>query len=141
MLEAYRAAARRRDHDPFGLATTTALWKGARVDGPRSIIMPNAFISGTGHYVPPRRVTNDDLRTVYGIDTSHEWIHKRTGIEERRFADEGVGTSDLALPAAEAALKRAKIAKTDLDMIIFATLSPEHCFPGSGVLLQRKLGL
>ena len=45
--------------------------------------MPNAFISGTGFYVPPRRVTNDDLRTQYGVDTTHEWIHKRTGIEER----------------------------------------------------------
>ncbi len=103
--------------------------------------MPNAYISGTGFYVPPRRVTNEDLRTVYGIDTTHEWIQKRTGIEERRFADEGVGTSDLALHAAEAAIARAGIAKTDLDMIIFATLSPEHCFPGSGVYLQKKLGL
>jgi 3-oxoacyl-[acyl-carrier-protein] synthase-3 len=103
--------------------------------------MPNAFISGTGYYVPPRRVTNEDLRTVYGIDTSHEWIHKRTGIEERRFADLGIGTADLALPAAEAAIKRANISKTDLDMIVFATLSPDYCFPGSGVLLQRKLGL
>jgi 3-oxoacyl-[acyl-carrier-protein] synthase-3 len=103
--------------------------------------VPNAFISGTGFYVPPRRVTNDDLRTEYGIDTNHEWIHKRTGIEERRFADEGVGSSDLAVHAAEAAIQRAGIAKTDLDMIIFATLSPDHCFPGSGVYLQRKLGL
>ncbi len=103
--------------------------------------MPNAFISGTGFYVPPRRVTNDDLRTQYGIDTTHEWINKRTGINERRFAEEGVATSDLALHAAENAIKRAGIAKTDLDMIIFATLSPDHCFPGSGVYLQQKLGL
>lgn len=103
--------------------------------------MPNAFISGTGFYVPPRRVTNDDLRTQYGIDTTHEWIHKRTGIAERRFADEGVATSDLAVHAAEAAIARAGIAKTDLDMIVFATLSPDHCFPGSGVYLQKKLGL
>jgi 3-oxoacyl-[acyl-carrier-protein] synthase III len=103
--------------------------------------MPNAFISGTGFYVPPRRVTNDDLRTEYGIDTTHEWINKRTGIEERRYADAGVTTSDLGLHAAEAAIKRAGIAKTDLDMIIFATLSPDHAFPGSGVYLQQKLGL
>jgi 3-oxoacyl-[acyl-carrier-protein] synthase-3 len=103
--------------------------------------VPNAFISGTGFYVPPRRVTNEDLKTIYGIDTTHEWIQKRTGIEERRFADEGVATSDLALYASEAAIARAGIAKTDLDMIIFATLSPDHCFPGSGVYLQRKLGL
>lgn len=103
--------------------------------------MPNAFISGTGFYVPPTRVTNEELRTRYGIDTTHEWIHKRTGIEERRFAEEGVATSDLALHAAEAAIARAGIDKTDLDMIVFATLSPDHAFPGSGVYLQQKLGL
>lgn len=103
--------------------------------------MPNAYISGTGYYVPPRRVTNDELKSVYGIDTTHEWIVQRTGIEERRFADEGVGTADLAVHAAEAAIKNAGIEKHDLDMIVFATLSPEHCFPGSGVYLQAKLGL
>jgi 3-oxoacyl-[acyl-carrier-protein] synthase-3 len=103
--------------------------------------MPNAYISGTGMYVPPRRVTNDDLAKTYGIDTTHEWIVQRTGIEERRYADEGVGTSDLAVEAAKQAIERAGIKKTDLDMIIFATLSAEHCFPGSGVYLQQKLGL
>lgn len=103
--------------------------------------MPNAYISGTGFYVPPRVVKNDDLRTQYGVETTSEWIVQRTGIEERRYADEGVGCSDIALPAAEEAIKRAGIQKTDLDMIVFATLSPDHCFPGSGVYLQRKLGL
>ena len=103
--------------------------------------MPNAYISGTGFYVPPRVVTNHDLVKQYGIDTTHEWIVQRTGIEERRFADEGVGCSDLALKASEMAIEAAKIKKTDLDMIVFATLSPDHCFPGSGVYLQRKLGL
>ena len=103
--------------------------------------MPNAYISGTGFYVPPRVVTNDDLRTQYGIDTTHEWIVQRTGIEERRFAEEGVGSADLGAFAAEKAIESAGIAKTDLDMIIFATLSPEHCFPGSGVYMQKKLGL
>jgi len=103
--------------------------------------MPNAYISGTGMYVPENVVTNDDLRDKYGIDTNHEWIVKRTGIEARRYAPEGVGSADLAVPAAEMAIERAGIDKTDLDMIIFATLSPEHCFPGSGVYLQEKLGL
>jgi len=103
--------------------------------------MPNAYISGTGFYVPPRVVTNDDLKTQYGIDTSHDWIVQRTGIQERRFADEGVGTSDLALPAARSALEAAGIEAHDLDMIVLATLSPECCFPGSGIYLQRKLGL
>lgn len=51
--------------------------------------MPNAFISGTGFYVPPRVVTNDALRTEYGLDTTSEWIIQRTGIEERRYAEEG----------------------------------------------------
>ena len=103
--------------------------------------MPNAYIAGSGSFVPPRVVTNQDLAVTYGIDTNDEWIVKRTGIEERRFADEGVGTADLALPAATDAIARAGIAKTDLDMIVFATLSPEHAFPGSGVYLQQKLGL
>ncbi|MEZ4258669.1 MAG: beta-ketoacyl-ACP synthase III [Polyangiaceae bacterium] len=103
--------------------------------------MPNAYISGTGFYVPPRVVTNDDLRTQYGIDTTHEWILQRTGIESRRFADDGVGTSDLAVHAAESALEAAGLQKQDLDMIVLATLSPDHCFPGSGVYLQQKLGL
>ncbi|MCC6524736.1 MAG: 3-oxoacyl-ACP synthase, partial [Polyangiaceae bacterium] len=103
--------------------------------------MPNAYISGTGGYVPPRVVTNADLCTEYGIDTTDEWIVQRTGIHERRFADAGVGTSDLAVPAAEAAIARAGIDKHDLDLIVFATLSPDHSFPGSGVFLQQKLGL
>lgn len=103
--------------------------------------MLNAFISGTGFYVPPRRVTNDDLVKDYGIETSNEWIVQRTGIEERRFADEGVGSSDLGVEAAKKAIANAGLQPSDLDMILFATLSPEHCFPGSGVYLQQKLGL
>jgi 3-oxoacyl-[acyl-carrier-protein] synthase-3 len=103
--------------------------------------LPNAYISGTGFYVPEDVVSNDELSNRYGIDTSHEWIEKRTGIEARRFAPEGVGTSDLAVPAVEMALERAGLAKTDIGMIIFATLSPDHAFPGSGVYLQTKLGL
>jgi 3-oxoacyl-[acyl-carrier-protein] synthase-3 len=102
--------------------------------------MPNAYISGTGFYAPERVVKNDDLRTQYGVDTTHEWIVQRTGIEERRFADEGVGSADLAVPAAEAAIKNAGLSKKDIQMLIFCTLSPEYCFPGSGVFLQQKLG-
>ncbi|HMR73847.1 MAG TPA: beta-ketoacyl-ACP synthase III [Polyangiaceae bacterium] len=103
--------------------------------------MPNAFISGTGFYVPPEVVTNDDLREKYGVDTTNEWIVKRTGIEQRRFAKEGIGSSDLALHAAKDAIESAGIQPTDLDMILFATLSPDHAFPGSGVYLQEKLGV
>jgi 3-oxoacyl-[acyl-carrier-protein] synthase-3 len=103
--------------------------------------LQNAYISGTGFYVPDDVVTNQDLATRYGVDTTDEWIVQRTGIEERRFAPEGTGTSDLAVPAVEMALQRAGLSKTDIGMIIFATLSSEHCFPGSGVYLQAKLGL
>jgi 3-oxoacyl-[acyl-carrier-protein] synthase III len=100
-----------------------------------------AYIASTGFHLPPRVVTNDDLRTVYGIDTNHDWIVQRTGIEERRYAEDGIGPSDMALDAATQAIERAGIDKTDIDMIVFATLSPEHAFPGSGCYLQAKLGL
>ena len=103
--------------------------------------MPNAYISGTGFHVPPRIVTNDDLVEQYGIDTSHEWIVKRTGIEARRFAEEGLCSADLAVPAAEAALEQAGLDKSAIDMIIFCTLSPKHAFPGDGVYFQRAFGL
>lgn len=103
--------------------------------------MPNAYISGTGFNVPARVVTNDDLVKNYGIDTTHDWVVQRTGIEERRFCEAGVSTSDLALPAAQDAIARAGLRKEDIDMILFATLSPDHHFPGAGVYLQEKLGL
>lgn len=103
--------------------------------------MVRAYIAGTGFYMPPRVVTNDDLIKNYHIDTTNEWILQRTGIEARRYADEGVGTSDLALPAALDAIARAGLAPEDIEMILFATLSPEHAFPGAGVYLQAKLGI
>jgi 3-oxoacyl-[acyl-carrier-protein] synthase-3 len=81
------------------------------------------------------------LADDFGIDVTHEWIEGRSGIEERRFADEGVWTSDLAARASEAAIASAGIDKSDLDMIILATLSPDIHFPGTGIYLQRKLGL
>ena len=102
--------------------------------------VPQAYISATACYLPPRIVTNQDLIDDFGIETSDEWIVKRTGIHERRFADEGVGPAQLAVPAAREALDRAGLAAADLEMIIFATLSPEHAFPGSGVYLQAELG-
>jgi 3-oxoacyl-[acyl-carrier-protein] synthase III len=101
----------------------------------------NAIISGTGGFVPPRVVSNDDLVNEYGIDTSHPWIHKRTGIDTRRYAEEGVCSADLAVPAAKDAVAQAGLELSDLDMIIFCTLSPRHAFPGDGVYLQEMLGL
>src|SRR5688572_28362633 len=100
--------------------------------------MIRTVIEGVGHYVPPRVVTNDDLAKL--INTSDEWIAQRTGIRERRYAEDGVGAADLALPAAQAALARAGLQPEDLDLIIFATLSPDVCFPGSACFLQAALG-
>ncbi len=101
--------------------------------------MTRARILGVGRYLPERRVTNFDLEKMF--ETSDEWIQQRTGIVERRYADEGVYCSDLALEASRDALKNAGMKAEDIDFIIFATLSPDHHFPGSGVYLQRKLGL
>lgn len=101
--------------------------------------MERARILGTGHYVPPRVVTNKELEEV--MDTSDEWIRQRTGIGERRFVDEGVGCSDLALEASLEALEDAGMTAADLDFIIVATLSPDHDVPGVSCFLQEKLGV
>jgi 3-oxoacyl-[acyl-carrier-protein] synthase III len=98
-----------------------------------------ARILGVGRYLPEKRVTNFDLAKMF--DTSDEWIQQRSGIVERRFAEEGVYCSDLALEAARDALKNAGMKAEDLDFIIFATLSPDHFFPGNGCYLQAKMGL
>ncbi|MCS6911654.1 MAG: beta-ketoacyl-ACP synthase III [Myxococcales bacterium] len=100
--------------------------------------MIRTVIEGLGHYLPPRVVTNEEL--AQSMNTSDEWIVQRTGIRERRYVEDGVGASDLALPAAQKALEQAGLAPTDLDLIIFATLSPDVCFPGSACFLQARLG-
>jgi 3-oxoacyl-[acyl-carrier-protein] synthase-3 len=98
-----------------------------------------AAITGAGHYVPSKVVTNDDLAKL--MSTSDEWIQQRSGIKERRFIEhDGIGASDLAVPAAKMALEQAKLAPADVDAIIFATLSPDVNFPGSACFLQHKLG-
>jgi 3-oxoacyl-[acyl-carrier-protein] synthase-3 len=101
--------------------------------------MKRARILSVGKYLPERRVTNFDLEKMF--ETSDEWIQQRTGIVERRYADEGVYCSDLALEASRDCLKNAGMKPEDIDFIIFATLSPDIHFPGTGVFLQRKLGL
>lgn len=107
---------------------------GSSGSGARSAIL------GVGHYVPTKVVTNEDLAKL--MPTSDEWIHQRTGIRERRFIEhDGIGASDLAVPASKAAVERAGRKLSDVDMIIFATLSPDVNFPGSGCLLADKLGL
>jgi 3-oxoacyl-[acyl-carrier-protein] synthase-3 len=103
-------------------------------------MMPRSAILGVGHYVPTKVVTNDDLAKL--MPTSDEWIQQRTGIKERRFIEhDGVGASDLAVPAAKMAIERAGRTVRDVDMIVFATLSPDVNFPGSGCFLGDKLGL
>ena len=101
--------------------------------------MRGSRITGLGHHVPERVVTNSDLSQW--MDTTDEWIRQRTGIEERRWVEGDVGASDLAVPAAKQALAEAGLEAKDLDMIIFATLSPDINFPGSSCLLQAKLGV
>jgi len=101
--------------------------------------MTRAQISGIGFFVPERVVTNDDLSKL--MDTSDEWIVQRTGIRERHFVEEGVGTTDLALEATRRALADAGRTAADIDYIIFATTTPDHMMPGCGVLLQAALGL
>jgi 3-oxoacyl-[acyl-carrier-protein] synthase-3 len=103
--------------------------------------MIRAAIRSTGRHLPPRVVTNDDLSRW--MDTSDEWIRKRTGIERRHWIPEegGTGASDLGFEAAKIALERAGWRPADIDLILFATLSPDLFFPGSGCLLQHKLGL
>lgn len=97
-------------------------------------------ILGVGHYTPSRVVTNADLAKL--MTTSDEWIVQRTGIRERRYIEHsGIGASDLAVPAAKMALEQAALEANDIDAIIFATLSPDFNFPGSGCFLGQKLGL
>jgi len=103
--------------------------------------MKQTIIRATGRYLPPRVVTNAEM--TQWMETSDEWIRQRTGIEQRHWipAEGGVGSSDLGLEASKIALQRAGWEPPDLDLIIFATLSPDIFFPGSGCLLQHKLGL
>ena len=101
--------------------------------------MRGSRITGMGHCVPDRVVTNDDLAAF--IDTSNEWIVQRTGIEERRWVEGNVGAADLAYEATLGALDEAGMKAADLDMIVFATLSPDVTFPGSSCILQKMLGV
>jgi 3-oxoacyl-[acyl-carrier-protein] synthase III len=102
--------------------------------------MPNTKITGLGFYVPENVVTNKEMEGW--MDTSDEWIQERTGIKERRYVTRHKGgTSSMGARAARIAIERAGIDKEDIDFIVFATLSPDYYFPGSGVLVQRELGI
>ena len=103
--------------------------------------MYNSKISGLGMYVPENIVTNDDLSKI--METSDDWIIERTGIKERRHIKKGDGntTAIMGVKAANIAMERAGIDKNDIDLILFATLSPDYYFPGSGVLAQELLDI
>ena len=101
-------------------------------------------ITGTGSYLPPRRVTNADLAVelaARGVETSDQWIVDRTGIRARHFAGEGVTSSDLGVEAARRALESAGIAAGEIDLIIVATSTPDMIFPSAACILQHKLGI
>src|SRR6478609_3578459 len=102
--------------------------------------MHHSKIVGLGHHVPEKVVTNDYLSSI--MDTNNEWIIERTGIEQRRWVDATKDTvANMAAKATRMALQRAKLTEHDIDFIVFATITPDYFFPGSGVLLQRELGL
>ncbi|WP_186576641.1 beta-ketoacyl-ACP synthase III [Aquibacillus kalidii] len=98
----------------------------------------NAGFIGTGHYAPEKVVTNADLEKI--VDTSDEWIRSRTGIEERRIAEDDMDTSDMAYQAAVNALKDANITADQLDLILVATVTPDTPFPTVSCMLQDRLG-
>jgi len=101
-------------------------------------------ITGTGSYLPPKRLTNDMLAAqlaVDGIETSDQWIVERTGIRARHFAEPDVGSSDLAVAAARRALEAADVDAASIDLIIVATSTPDMVFPSAACLVQQKLGV
>jgi 3-oxoacyl-[acyl-carrier-protein] synthase-3 len=99
---------------------------------------PQAWIVETGSYVPEKILTNSDLEKM--VDTSDEWISTRTGMKERRIAAEGEYTSDMGLKAAQAALQKSGIDPLEIDLILVATLTPDHPFPSTACLIQTRLG-
>ena len=100
--------------------------------------MQKIRILGTGSYLPPKRLKNSDLENM-GLDTTDEWIRKRTGVVERRIAEPDVTTSDLGVEASKKALAAAGLTAKDVDLIIVATITPDTCCPSAANWLQAKL--
>lgn len=98
----------------------------------------NVGVLGTGKYLPSNIVTNKDLEKI--VDTTDEWIRTRTGIEERRIAEDEIDSSDMAFYAAEQAIKRAGITAEDIDLILVATVTPDTPFPSVSCMIQDRLG-
>jgi 3-oxoacyl-[acyl-carrier-protein] synthase-3 len=101
-------------------------------------VMRPVKVAGLGTYVPPKVLTNADLEKL--VETSDEWILQRTGIRERHIVDKGVGTSDIAEPAARAAMAEAGITPEQVGFIVVGTTTPDTIFPSTACLLQAKIG-
>jgi 3-oxoacyl-[acyl-carrier-protein] synthase-3 len=102
--------------------------------------MFSARIAGVGHYVPTRVVTNDELSQL--MDTSDAWIQERTGIQERHWYEQGKDTTvSMGVAAARVALERAQVSASEVDFIVFCTITPDHYFPGGGVYAGEQLGI
>ena len=101
--------------------------------------MKKARILGTGHYVPENVVTNEDM--TKRLNTSDEWIQQRSGVKERRFVTPGTQPSELAHKATMNALEAAELTEKDIDLIICATQTPEHMFPGTACYIQKRMGI
>jgi 3-oxoacyl-[acyl-carrier-protein] synthase-3 len=101
--------------------------------------MARAVIAGSGTAIAPNRVSNAMLARI--MDTSDEWIRERSGVETRYYVDAGTPTSDLGAAAAAQALEHAQVGRDEVDLVISATMTPDHYFPGNGGIMQAKLGL
>ncbi len=101
--------------------------------------LPRSVILGSGSEIPPNCITNDLLATV--MDTTDAWIRERTGVETRYYVSPGTSTLDLGAAAATRALEAARVQPDEIDLVVFATMTPDHYMPGNGGLLQHRLGL
>jgi 3-oxoacyl-[acyl-carrier-protein] synthase-3 len=101
--------------------------------------MPRAIIVGSGSEIAKNRITNDRLSMV--IDTNDAWIRERSGVETRHYVDAGTSTSDLGVAAAEKAIENAGVSRDQIDLVISATMTPDHYFPGNSTIYQTRLGL
>ncbi|MGO1469444.1 MAG: beta-ketoacyl-ACP synthase III [Tissierella sp.] len=97
-----------------------------------------AGITGVGSFLPKKVMTNSDLEKI--VDTSNEWIIERTGIKERRIAEDDMATSDLSAIAAQRAMENAGIVPEDIDLILVATITPDHLFPSTACMVQKHIG-
>ena len=121
------------------IASSRCTKPGLQISSQVLLYMNKAKIAGIAYNVPDRVVTNHDLEDM--MDTTDEWIQARSGIKERRWVEEGMPNSDMALPACQKAIKNAGIAPDDLDAIIVGTVSSDYNFPGMAPIIQQKLGI